>query len=494
MYRKKIKILPFLLATILCFGTSLNVYAAGKTIGGYKLNPYTSAKGSDVKTILDGVYAKDSSYVRTNHDGSSVVNSDFTDKTKTIKYWSGHGNVQGQLWGDNTTASVTMTSSTKFSGDNLEFIFLSACNQLNGDSPNPRSWYAKSMIGAKAVRVICGYHSYAPADCDNDVAKEFIKAAITGESVKSSWIKANVALADLGWTNPKNYLVLTHNNNTQYSRFEGFSTTTYSRPDATSTSILRFSSAYPDGTNQPYSAKLIEIDQMKSLDVVKNSELNALDRIVVPNYTIMLEEVKADTSMNASGEIGHTALTITESKAKEVAMNRLNKIFNEKSSLTASQLSVDGQILQQEMNVEVAPIVMAEVLEDSSQEVEVPVAYTISYKNSLNGIQIAGDRYTTIIDDDGTKYNSFVWHKVNDINPIKQFVKTPAMNFSEASLLAYDVMESADSSSNCEDTVFTQLMFVQNGDTNEFRPTWVFESKEHGIIYVDCINRSVVIK
>jgi hypothetical protein len=68
------------------------------------------------------------------------------------------------------------------------------------------------------------------------------------------------------------------------------------------------------------------------------------------------------------------------------------------------------------------------------------------------------------------------------------------MNFSEASLLAYDVMETVESSCNCEDTVYAQLMFVQNGDTNEYRPTWVFESKEHGMIYVDCINRSVVSK
>ncbi|MEG1462952.1 MAG: DUF6345 domain-containing protein [Anaerorhabdus sp.] len=466
-----------------------------KKLGGYKLNTYTSQKGSDVKTILDGVYAKDSSYVRTTHDGSTVVNSDFTDKTKTIKYWSGHGNVQGELWGNNTTASVTMTSSTKFSGGNLEFIFLSACNQLNGDSPNPRSWYAKSMIGASAVRAICGYHSYAPADCDNEVAKEFIKAANTGESVKSSWIKANVALADQGWTNPKNYLVLTHNNNTQYSRFEGFSTTTYTRPDANSTSILRFSSAYPNGTNQPYSAPMpIEIDQMKSVNVSKNSEFGVLDRMVVPNYTIIMEEVKDDTSLNASGEIGHTPLTITESEAKEVAMNRLNTTFNEKSSLSTAQLSVNGEFLQQEMNIEVAPIVMAEVLEDSSQEVEVPVAYTISYKNSLNGIQIAGDHYTTIVDDDGTKYNSFVWHRIKETIPVEQFEKTSAMNFSEASLLAYDVMESEGSSCDCEDTAYAQLMFVQNGGTNEYRPTWVFESKERGKIYVDCINHSVVSK
>lgn len=495
MSRKKFKIVTFILVTVLCFARFINVHAAGKTIGGYKLNSYTSEKGSDVKTILDGVYAKDSSYVKTSHNGSAVVNSDFTDKTKTIKYWSGHGNVEGKLWGNNTAASVIMKNTTKFSGGNLEFIFLSACNQLNGDKSNPRSWYAKSMIGEKAVRVICGYHSYAPAECDNQVAKEFVKVAKTGESVKSSWIKANVALADQGWTNPKNYLVLTHNNNTQYSRFEGFSSTTYSRPNASSTSILRFSSAYPNGTNQPYAAPVpININQMKSIGTSKNSELLALNSVEIPDYTIIMEEVQADTSLNASGEIGHTPLEITESEAKEAAINRLNTTINKKDFFSMEQFTVDEQSLQQEMNVEVAPIVMAEVLEDSSQEVEVPVAYTVSYKNSFDGIQIAGDHYTTIEDDDGTKYNSFVWHDVKKVNAVKQLEKMPALSFSEASLLAYDAIESAYSSCDCTDTIYVQLMFVKNNDTNEYRPTWVFENKEHGLTYVDCINRSVVSK
>jgi len=491
MNRKKIKIFASLFAAVLCFGTLANVYAAGKTIGGYKLNTYVG-KESDVKIILDGVYSKDSSYVRTSHDGSTVVNSDFTDKTKTIKYWSGHGNVNGELWGNNTTASATMTSSTKFSGGNLEFIFLAACNQLSGKDPEPRKWYAKSMVGDSAVRVICGYHGNAPSGCDDKVAEKFMEVAKTGESVKSSWIKANVALADAEWTNPKYYLVLTHDGNVQYSRFEGFSATTYPRPNATSTSIYRFSSLYPDGTEQPYSAPIpFEIEQKKPVDMSKNSDLIALDRMVVPNYTIIMEEVKSDISLNASGEIGHTQLTITESDAKAFAMNRLNTTFNEKSALSTSRLLVNGQFLQQEMNVEVAPIVMAEVFEDSSQEVEVPVAYTISYKNSFDGIQIAGDHYTTIVDDDGTKYNSFAWHNVKDV---KQSEKTSAMSFSEALLIAYDVMESVDPSCDCQNTAYAQLMFVQNGDTNEYRPTWVFESTGHGMIYVDCFNQSVVLQ
>ena len=72
--------------------------------------------------------------------------------------------------------------------------------------------------------------------------------------------------------------------------------------------------------------------------------------------------------------------------------------------------------------------------------------------------------------------------KIKEINSVEQFEKTSAMNFSEASLLAYYVMETVQSSCNCEDTVYAQLMFVQNGGTNEYRPNWVFETKEHVII------------
>ena len=97
------------------------------------------------------------------------------------------------------------------------------------------------MLGNKAVRVICEYHDKAPAIADNKVANKFLDFAKTGESVKSSWIKANeYVYAHNGYTNAKNYAVLTHTGNVQYSRFPGFSGNTYARPKLDSKKILRF--------------------------------------------------------------------------------------------------------------------------------------------------------------------------------------------------------------------------------------------------------------
>ena len=47
-------------------------------------------------------------------------------------------------------------------------------NQLNKDG-GPLKTYANAMLGDKAVRVVCGYHSKAPAGGDNLVAKKFME-------------------------------------------------------------------------------------------------------------------------------------------------------------------------------------------------------------------------------------------------------------------------------------------------------------------------------
>ena len=77
------------------------------------------------------------------------------------------------------------------SSSNLEFLFLAACNLVNGEGSNPRKLLANAMIGPGAMRAICGYHSYAPSDADLQVVEKFMDYAETGESVKSSWMQAN---------------------------------------------------------------------------------------------------------------------------------------------------------------------------------------------------------------------------------------------------------------------------------------------------------------
>lgn len=211
--------------------------AEGKTIGAYKCTTH-EGKGSDAKTIYNGV--KDKGYSGQNLDASAnkITSTHFYDTSKTIKYWSSHGLASGNLFGDaKYDVDFNIKKSFSWANGKLEFVFLAACNQLNKDG-GPLKIYAKAMLGAKAVRVICGYHSKAPAGGDNMVAKEFMKIAKSGESVKSSWIKANEYVAGLKGKEKDplaaNYAVLTHSGNVQYSRFPGFSGNTYKRPNSSS--------------------------------------------------------------------------------------------------------------------------------------------------------------------------------------------------------------------------------------------------------------------
>ena len=129
---KKVTVIMLALSIIMlnCIDTS----AAGKTIGAYKCTTY-GEKGSDAKTIYNGV--KDKGYIGTYSyaNKKKISSADFYGKSKTIKYWSSHGLPSGNLYGNTSNNRVDFTIKKDFSwaGGNLEFVFLAACNQLNKD-------------------------------------------------------------------------------------------------------------------------------------------------------------------------------------------------------------------------------------------------------------------------------------------------------------------------------------------------------------------------
>ncbi len=246
---------------------------------------------------------------------------------------------------------------------------MAACYQLSGDKN--RGKYANAMIGNKAVRVICGYREKAPgagASKDGAVVDNFIKYAKTGESVKSSWILANKEYGN------NNYLVLTHKGNVQYSRFEGFPGNTYSRPGAGSTTILRFSSAKPNGVTQPRNL----------LGNLKLGEETDGTDITIPNYAIKATNVdvsvKEDMDVTVlsddggtttlNGELKDQSVEITADEAENRTAEWLNEAFE-----GVNFTDFDNG------NLELREIVAAEVDLDGNpqNEVEKTVAYDITY-------------------------------------------------------------------------------------------------------------------
>lgn len=474
-----------------CFTTTC--FAAGKTVAGYKNTTYSNA--SDAYAFAYGVSDYVSSYATTYKYGYDVSNSDFYDTSKAIKYWAAHGNNTGHMWGTaNDTDINIFTDKSKFSwaGGNLEFVFLAACKQLDGLGSNPRAQYARAMIGDKAVRTVCGYHEAAPATVDVDIAKKFLEYAKTQESAKSSWILANSYYADLGWST-RDYLVLTHSGNVQYSRFEGFSNTTYPRPTASSKTILRFSST---GSNTQPINDSTTLHGMNFYD-----DITYLQKTDIPTTALVANQYTPQRSRSSDitlltdeyatsaviAEVGHTPVRLSEEDARSYALEWVESNFAE----------LPSDVMRND-NIEVAPIVMAEVNLDGGEEIEYVVAYSVKKNNLYKGIPIVGDHCNVIVDDEGAIFTSVKWSDYSEIENGVERSANESISFDEAAVSVKQYLTESQrylgSLSEGEQTIIehAELVYAFNNDTQNYQPCWKFVVKGYATLLVNCFTGDIV--
>ena len=475
MKKFKTIVISILMVFSLIFSSSVQIMAAGKTAIGLENN--TPNGTSDAKAFVDGIKDKVSSYSVTYKSPSSVKESDFYSKSKCIKYWSSHGSNTGRVWGTDSNVDLNIfDKSFSWAGGNLEFAFLAACRQLDGSNKNPRKRYAKAMIGGKAVRVICGYHEQAPSKIDKKVADKFIAYAKTGESVKSSWILANKYWEDKGYSTGV-YCVLTHSGNVQYSRFPGFPGKIYTRPGASSKTILRFSKANPNGTTQKYSTSN-DLEKTKTIEasnvpdyVLRPSAI----KLNVDNDTDMAV-IRENTSVSLIGdEIGNTELENSSNQAVDLCKQELNQSISNYSNIDLTQAKIS-----------VEPIVMAKVDLDgnSDSEKETTVAYDVTIKNTYNGIEIQGDYLSGIVNDQSALYLSGNW---NDMEKVKADSKKKVIDYTTAKNSVHAFSKSS--------LVKGDLKFVFNADTGYYEPSWVFVSDEDELTYsVNCFDGGISVE
>lgn len=468
----KRKIINIIMVIVLFLSNVATCEAAGKTAIGLENN--TPQGTSDAQAFVNGIKSKDPSYSIKYKSPSYVRESDFYAKDYAIKYWSSHGSNSGKLWGKNNNVDFNIfdKSNFKWSGGNLEFVFLAACKQLDGSGSNPRKQYAKAMTGSRAVRVICGYHEQAPANIDKDVANKFIQYAKTGESVKSSWILANKYYQDKGYSTGV-YCVLTHSGNVQYSRFPGFPGATYTRPGASSKTILRFSAANPGGVVQP-------------------SRVNSKITKNIPNYVLKANPIKLKVKDNANlkvlrdgtnlmmigKEIGSTSVNMTKSEAVKKCKKELSKTITNYSSFDINSTTVT-----------VAPIVMAEVNMNGNTEKETAVAYDVTIKHMYDGIEIQGDYLSGIVSDTSTSYLAGNW---SNIKKVKVNQKKKIVDYQEAisKIKKYSSVSKKEKrrTSISEGTI----VFIYNDTSGYYEPNWVFESTKATETYnVNCLSGNV---
>lgn len=508
-------------------GTNVTVRRSGSSGGDgataivntYKLNsPYTAGK-VDAQRYYDRIKgdAKNVTYSGTCNLYYDVTSSDFTNKASTIKYWGSHGTQKGNVYGDDSNAKYTMTDSVKFSGGKLEFLLISACYQLGDNTSgtddygnplngyNMRAKYAKAMLDttdddvAQGVRVIAGYQRSAPRQFDYDVAYKFTDYIKATDSVKSAWIKANY---DVGGSARRNFIVLTHQNDSSFTRLPGFvGSKTYARPGYESKKIWRFSNVncinsngslvIPDeGNNENYFSEsgLVfkqELSELLSTDIPQYSlkakvhTLNVKDD--VKNISVFREDSKLTTSLS---EIGHIPITMTENDLLDKSRNWVETSLE---GLSSSDLG--------EATIEIDAIAMADVDLDgrSANEKEEIVAYSIDYQNTYEGIPIDGDFHTVILDQTNIAYSSTNWHTMERVaRDDRDLSNVRFVSLDEA--IKSIVQETQKMESVQENTLQNETNVVENVElrfaldpiTGLYEPTWVFEMASDSVYHVNC--------
>ncbi len=469
------KIIVLLLVIAIAISNCSIGFASGKKIEAFKWKPYGG--NADYTEFINGIQSEVSAYTyvvkNAYSGGATILQSDFKSKSKAIKYWSSYGSNSGYIWGNNGTGFNVMNfNNFRLAQGDLEFVFLAAPYLLDGSNQNPRTKFANAMLGMYAVRVICGYHDDAPlpntenytvSTKDKAVAINFINKAKTGESVKSSWMQANQLASN------STYCVLTHSGNVQYSRFEGFPGLSYSRPDETSTTILRFSAANPSGTVQPLSKGFNTLEGgMENLSIPTYSLRATPVNVSVNNNveTVVLKTGPFLTTQN--GEIKDNPISITDGCVTSQAQNWF----------TDSYKGIEwGDYANAE--IEIRPIVMAEVNLDGNieNEEEVAVAYDFRLKATYDGIPVIGDMYCAIIDGDGV-VSSGVSHNTYEVVTGTKLSKIDISNAIVNALQAERVPSVEDAS----------VVFADEDGDGIFDPTVVVRFSDGRAVNVNCMT------
>ncbi|MDE6619958.1 MAG: hypothetical protein K2K74_05625 [Lachnospiraceae bacterium] len=446
----------------LALTVSSTIFAAGNhNIQALKLNPYSASKGNDAMVFANGVKNNISSYSYKITDlTKGITVDDFYGKSDYIKYWASEGSYSGELWAKDSNYDVNAhfnlnDRKLEWAGGNLEFVFLAVCNQLNGsEGIKPRQIYAKAMRGNNAVRVISGYHDNAPSAADAAIANKFIEYAKTGESVKSSWILANEACKNddsIQGYNARNYCVLTHSGNAQYSRIEGFPGSTYTRPGAGSTTILRFSAAKPNGATELTSADLADMEVPNYMLKGSLKDISFLSGNVIAD----VNDAKISTVM---GEIGDTPVYMTSEEVKSSGLKWLDTNVKGLSSSTVENYEA-----------EITPIVMSEIYDDDTEGAEQKIAYVVNYPNRFDGIRISGEGYDVVIGSEGVIAANVKW---SDLEKIEYTAKESPVTYEQAKQLVEREL-GARSIQNI-DEMKGDISFVYDMDSELYYPTWIF--------------------
>lgn len=316
---------------------------------------------------------------------------------------------------------------------------------------------------------------------DDEIAKKFLKFAKTGESVKSSWIKAKEAGDDDDILHAKNYAVLTHAGNAQYSRFPGFSSKTYTRPGKSSKKIIRFRRGVEDGE------KIVQTSNLK-----KKSLENK-----IPNYRLKAKPIKIVAKRNCEDMVFNEETQIItdggEIKTSKVEMSKKDLYQVSKDYFDKNLKVKNGNINLEYSDMTVVPILVSDACTDEEEQT---IAYSVNLSNNYEGIPIEGEGYNVIIDNQGVKYTATEWNEYQ-----KEEVETEMLGVSEAVEILKEELEEDTKVHTMNINNNTQkknsiknlsISFVYNEASGYYEPSYHFELADDSVKDISCVDGTVL--
>lgn len=318
-------------------------------------------------------------------------------KDYTIAYYSGYGSVTGttpytyrpsinvgQGTGEDMScmqfnvAQALQVESTRWESqcvldedDPLRILIMASGYQLDS---RVVKYYARIMA-ASSVRAIAGYHDVAPVTIDDEIASTFIAIANIGDSVRSSWSRANTIVPG-SYGNPEyNWAVLVYKDGgNEYYRFPDFHGNTYADP-VPGTPIYRYASFldYPG---------IVEYSSTGSSNIESN--IASLPLMIYGN----------DTADRSAADFNYQVPVYNQEiglDQEAVVKNYLASEYKIKDF--SDKICVRTHVEEEQVDTE----------EGLLSETKKVVERTFSYYDTYNGIKIKGSFISASVDSEGVK-------------------------------------------------------------------------------------------
>jgi hypothetical protein len=440
-------------------------------------------------------------------------------KNYTVLYWSGHGGSNPLTLNETpsnpsaatgTWSEIDVATTLGVSGANwataaewttssaIRVAIFGACKILDNTYGDVK--YLARVMKASNVRVIAGYHGTSPTTGDDtNIAEDFFLnnntndsnygvGVSSGESIRSSWEKANSAYsASAPWA----VLCYTSNNN-QYYRMPGFPGNTYSAP-ASNASVYRYRQGLSGNetiatTSAASSASIIGSSNVGVIGS-SNAQLSSIPAEIYINQ----EELVVDTTA-VSTAIGDSSMSILTA-SDEITNRETVESDTDLDSAVQYEIVSDfvenaiGSAALDDFILSVSDVIRDEIDPDEGvvENSETVVGKTYCYSNQYMGVRIADNFIKVGTDEEGVYYFINKWQNVEAAPELNS--GSSSISRGESRLTASEAFDAIDVTSS--EIYSCELVYADAGN-GSYRLSYEIVLTAGGRYFVDCVTGAVI--